>query len=158
LHNNCGEFGGKTLSLPKITTMKTPLQRIGTTLIALLLTAQGVAQVTEFRDEDKPVNGIYTLYYLDKNGKNTAVFATGQYKNRKLNGAVKAFYRDGTLMFEEFYKDDKLEGVRKFYNEDGGLMNIKHYANGKMNGVYEEYYSNGQLQKTVTYKDDMPNG
>lgn len=42
--------------------MKTPLQRIGTTLIALLLTAQGVAQVTEFRDEDKPVNGIYTLY------------------------------------------------------------------------------------------------
>ena len=37
-------------------------------------------------------------------------------------------------------------------------MNIKHYANGKMNRVYEEYYSNGQLQKTVTYKDDVPNG
>jgi len=43
------------------------------------------------------------------------------YKNSRLEGVRKIYYRNGNPLAEENYKDGKLEGTGKGYHENGAL-------------------------------------
>lgn len=77
------------------------------------------------------------------------------YKNGKLSGARKVFYKDGTLAEETNYIQGVKEGISKTYSEKGELIDAHIYKKGQFDGVatyydglgnkmYEGNYANGK--------------
>jgi antitoxin component YwqK of YwqJK toxin-antitoxin module len=88
------------------------------------------------------------------------------YKNGKLDGIQKIYYKNGKLSEEMIYKNGKPDGLTKLYFKDGQLWETKIYREGllldsnnqPMNRIYKRYYKNGQLAAEGLYKDGLPQG
>jgi antitoxin component YwqK of YwqJK toxin-antitoxin module len=51
------------------------------------------------------------------------------------------------------YKDDKVNGIVKSYYKSGELQDETTFKNDKRNGVGKIYYESGELAYEVLYKD-----
>lgn len=54
------------------------------------------------------------------------------YKAGELTGAVKKFYKDGTVMEEANYENGQLNGIAKWYNQQGELTIAYRYEDGEL--------------------------
>ncbi len=81
--------------------------------------------------------------------------AEGTYRNNKMEGFFKNYYRkNGKRSSEGKYVNDKKEGDWKFYDSKGRLLQEIIYKNGKAEGNFIVYDTLGNVFKKGVYKDD----
>ncbi len=69
-----------------------------------------------------------------------------------INGIVRKFYPDGSLMAEMIYKDNKLNYNYFEYYETGMLKKEGYYVNGEPYGTFTEYDINGNVISKKNFK------
>ncbi len=75
-----------------------------------------------------------------------------QYKNGKLNGYKKTYYKNGKPKFSGKYKMGVKNGTDIYYYENGKKKQVEKYVNGILTEKIR-YYKNGNIQKKETYKN-----
>lgn len=97
-------------------------------------------------------NRIEKWYYYFEDG--LAVMSEENYKNGKLDGASKTYYRTGKVTEEMNYKNGILHGNLKRYADNGILIDDVTYVEGKLNGKAKYYDLEGNLIYTGDYEND----
>ncbi|WP_322550571.1 hypothetical protein [Flavobacterium psychraquaticum] len=117
------------------------------------------------RDFSKNDNTCYAIFY-DQNGNKVS---EGKLANKVNEGSWKYYhFRSTQLMTVEFYKDGKLEGNRKVYYKDGTVAEDTNYKAGIKEGISktfsekgkpieEHFYKNGQYEGIASYYDGNGN-
>ncbi|OAV44423.1 hypothetical protein A3850_007915 [Lewinella sp. 4G2] len=88
---------------------------------------------------------------LDEEGFRT-VYQTDP-ETGEIEGTLKQYLPNGTLLKEENYVAGKLEGARQVYYEDGKLLANENYRNGAFDGAYINYYADGQPKQRGNYTE-----
>lgn len=90
--------------------------------------------------------------YYDKSGKPEREM---QFKNGKLNGIYKSYYK-GVLAEETNYVNGRKEGASKRYDSNTGALSVdKVYKNDEVES-YKSYYPNGKVIETYTAVPGKP--
>lgn len=76
----------------------------------------------------------------------------GFYKNNKLNGIVKTFYKSGALSSEFVINNGNILKFKTYY-ENGKINSISNYKNNKLNGKSIVYYESGNIASIINYKN-----
>ncbi len=147
---------------------------------------------------DGKKNGIFKEY--DKNGKLIAIYkyeddnlaesskdvevlderktywpgarvkTTATYRDNKLQGYLKEYNEDGTLIKTTKYDQGVLlaegiidslareQGLWKYFFETGELKAQGKYLDGKKIEEWKYYFRNGQMEQSGSYKKDIPSG
>jgi len=89
--------------------------------------------------------------------KQIAVWTIGRDGSSKrdgiaINGVVRKFYPDGSLMAEMVYKDNKLNYGYTEYYETGITKKEGYYVNGEASGTFVEYDINGKVTARQNFK------
>ena len=101
--------------------------------------------------EEKPIDGIYKVYYPDGEVKMEV-----QSKNGKPNGEGKFYTEDGMLSFQGNFADGKPDGVFYNYYPDGQIHNEMNYKNGIKDGSQKVYDEKGNLIAEVVFENGEP--
>ena len=80
------------------------------------------------------------------------------FKDGRLDGPAKNYYKTGGLAAEFTFKNGKLEGDVKHYYEDGQLWAQMHFVDGLLQGEVTEYYEDGKVRKQAFFKDSRQEG
>ena len=67
------------------------------------------------------------IYFCNGNKKSEV-----DYKNGKVNGWARMWYKNGNVHLEATYKDNKTHGVRTAYHKNGQVFCRAEYENGKL--------------------------
>ena len=111
-----------------------------------------VIATREFKATD---NSCYTIFYNQRGFK----VSEGKLVNKLYEGEWKYYHFDSPeLMTVEFYKQGKLEGVRKVYYREGAIAEETTYKNGVKEGGYKKYAENGIVMEEGVYKNDVLDG
>ena len=73
------------------------------------------------------------------------------YKDGKLEGNRKVFYKDGTIAEDTNYKAGIKEGTSKTYSDKGKLIDEHIYKNGQYEGLASYYDGNGSKMYEGNY-------
>ncbi len=111
---------------------------------------EGITVIKEITGEDLSdlLSGLYEERFWD--GQLSLV---GTYKDGKLEGQRKIWYKNGQLGRECTYKDGKRDGPCKDWHENGQLWKEFSCKDDKLDGLYKDWYGDGQLWRECTYKD-----
>ena len=122
----------------------------------------GIPVGTERRYTEKGKQKIVMNHYGD--GKQSAVFiyydngedieAMGKYYEKERDSLWRFFYKDSTVLKEEFYRKGVKHGKWVSYYENGNKVEEKEFDNGVQIGVFNQYFTNGQLKLTVPVVQD----
>jgi len=97
---------------------------------------------------EKPINGLYKVYYPNGNVKMEV-----DSQNGRPEGEGKFYAEEGYLLFHGDFKNGLPEGkVLNFY-EDGSVHNELYYQNGVRNGKFKTYNESGELSMEVEYRN-----
>lgn len=97
----------------------------------------------------------YTTLFTRKGMK----VSEGLTVDRVNEGQWKYYHEDlPDIMTTETYKNGKLEGVRKVFFRGGAIAEECTYLNGKKNGKYRKYTEKGIVLEESVYKNDQPEG
>jgi len=111
-----------------------------------------VIATREFNSND---DSCYTIFYNQKKNK----VSEGKVVNKQFEGDWKYYHEDlPTVMTLEPYRNGKLNGVRKVYYKSGEIAEETSYLNGLKNGPYKSYAENGVLLEESNYKNDLYDG
>lgn len=108
---------------------------------------------SELRYKDGKLDGVCRWYY--RNGK-PEIEVT--YSMDKLNGEATRWYENGNLEEKSYYKDNQYDGVVQEYNVFGTMVKLSTYENGVLNGLYYQWYDNGKQFMEGEYVDGMMHG
>ena len=72
---------------------------------------------------------------IEKVCKGRSVEQFWTYKNGKLNGLCRSWYKNGQLSKEMNYKDDMVDGLNKWWHENGLLQRMENYKNCRLVSV-----------------------
>lgn len=97
--------------------------------------------------------GSFKVYY-----GNDSVATLGFFKNDKLHGAHKSYFKNGNIKMTTTYLDGVENGTRKTYYKDGKLFTTSVYERDTLSGMYTEYYPNGQIHFQYTYMNGKIEG
>ncbi len=111
----------------------------GTVAYTTILTPKGF-KVSEGKTINRINEGLWKYYHEDAND----VMATETYKNGKLNGPRKVYFKGNIIAEESNYIDGKLDGTYKKYTEKGIVLEESNYKGGIPIGP-------------ATYRDDVGN-
>ncbi len=106
--------------------------------------------VSEGKLVNKLPDGEWKYYHFESKELMTQEF----YKNGKLEGNRKVFYKDATLAEDTNYKAGIKEGFSKTYSEKGLLINEHFYKNGQFDGLASYYDGTGNK----LYEGNYANG
>ena len=70
-----------------------------------------------------------------------------------MEGTVKKYHRNGTLVSTWSYKEGKREGLTETYFKNGSLKARWNYKGGQLDGVTRTYYESGGIKYIDTYRD-----
>lgn len=105
-------------------------------------------------------NGKWIRWYNNEDGGALAdtsgalYYSLSIYKEGKLNGVDRWYYRSGKLFSNAYYIMGKPDGMYKLFYENGKLRWEGFYTNGFKNGLAKEYYESGKLKSETTYHHD----
>lgn len=71
----------------------------------------------------------------------------GRYRQGKLDGEYKSYFKNGNQKMVCRYQEGKLDGDYKSFFKNGNQKVVCRYNNGKLMGEYFEYYETGVLHK-----------
>jgi antitoxin component YwqK of YwqJK toxin-antitoxin module len=107
------------------------------------------------RDFSKGDGSCYAVFYDQKGNK----VSEGKLVNKLPEGEWKYYHFESKqLMSVEFYKNGKLSGVRKVYYKNGTLAEETNYISGIKEGVSKTYSEKGQLLDSHIYKKGQYDG
>lgn len=101
--------------------------------------------------EDKPIDGLYKIYYQDGTVKMEV-----RSKGGLPNGIGRFYSQDGSLAFQCNFVDGKLDGPFYNYYSDGHIHNEMHYMNGVKHGTQKSYDEEGNLLVEIVVEDGRP--
>ena len=111
-----------------------------------------VIATREFNAKD---NSCYVIFYNQQSMK----VSEGKVVDKKFEGEWKYYhFNSPEIMTLEFYKNGKLEGVRKVYYRNGVIAEETTYVNGEKNGSYKSYAENGVVLEESIYKNGQYEG
>jgi len=114
--------------------------------------ANTVIATREFNEKD---NSCYTIFYNQKGLK----VSEGKLVNKKYEGEWKYFHLNSTnIMSIENYKNGKLEGIRKVFYRNNSIAEETLYKNGLKEGIYKKYAENGVVLEEINYKNNIFEG
>src|SRR5574344_414641 len=101
-----------------------------------------------FDIDEKPINGLYKIYYPNGNVKMEVLSKEGI-----PNGEGKFYNEDGVLEFKGIWVDGKLDG--KFFNYfgDGSIHNELNYTKGLQNGIQRTFDEDGNVIVEVIFEN-----
>jgi antitoxin component YwqK of YwqJK toxin-antitoxin module len=100
------------------------------------------------REFNKNDNSCYTIFYNQKNNK----VSEGKVVNKNFDGEWKYYHEDSpAIMTIEYYKNGKLTGVRKVFYKSGKIAEEKTYKDGIKNGIYKKYAENDVVLEETIY-------
>jgi antitoxin component YwqK of YwqJK toxin-antitoxin module len=107
------------------------------------------------RDFDAKNNSCYVIFYNQQSLK----VSEGKVVNKQFEGEWKYYhFNSPQIMTLENYKNGKLEGIRKVYYRSGALAEETSYVNGVKNGLYKNYAENGVIIEESIYKNGQYEG
>ena len=98
--------------------------------------------------DEKPINGLYRVYYPDGNIKMEI-----QSKNGKPNGIGKFYTAEGSLYMQGAFSDGQSDGVFYNYYPNGQVHNEMNYVKGVKDGVQKSYDESGKLEAEVVFEN-----
>jgi len=96
--------------------------------------------------KDSKLTGLVRWYF--KNGR---PYGEIVYLDGKKNGEAKQFFMSGKLQATGNFLNDKPDGVIKEYYDNGQEVSESTYTNGALNGISKEYHLDGRLSRETTY-------
>lgn len=106
-----------------------------------------VIATREFNSKD---NSCYTIFYNQKNNK----VSEGKVVNKQFDGEWKYYHENSPqIMTLEFYKNGKLNGSRKVFFKSGELAEETFYKDGIKNGSTKIYFENGIIAEEANYSN-----
>jgi len=107
------------------------------------------------RDFSKGDGSCYAVFYDQKGNK----VSEGKLVNKLPEGEWKYYhFESNQLMSHEFYKNGKLDGVRKVFYKDGTVAEETNYKLGSREGISKTYSEKGQLIDSHIYKNNLFDG
>lgn len=107
------------------------------------------------REFNKNDNSCQTIFYSQNGFK----VSEGKQINKMYEGEWKYYHYDSpSIMTLENYKNGKLEGVRKVFYKDNTIAEETSYKNGLKDGIYKKYAENGIVLEEINYKNDIFEG
>lgn len=107
------------------------------------------------RDFSKADGSCYTIFFDQKGNK----VSEGVVKNKLFEGQWKYYHQESKdIMTLENYKNGKLNGVRKVFYKANKLAEEINYTDGKKNGVAKTFAENGKQIDQHQYVNDMFEG
>ena len=107
------------------------------------------------RDFSKGDGSCYAIFYNQKGNK----VSEGVLQNKVPEGEWKYYhFESDQLMSVENYKQGKLNGVKKVFYKDGSVAEVANYVNGNLEGVYKKYAENETLLEEIHYKKGKLDG
>jgi len=94
-----------------------------------------------------PYYGKFINYFNNGKIMNEGVLFEG-----RLNGILKAYFRNGNIKTVAGYEDGVLHGISTEYHDNGALLKTTEFVKGKEKPVRKTYFSNGQLQSEIRPK------
>lgn len=111
-----------------------------------------VIATREFNPKD---NSCYTIFYNQTKHK----VSEGKVVDKKFEGEWKYYHEDlPSVMTLELYKNGKLNGARKVFYKSGEIAEETNYKDGVKNGAYKSYAENGIVLEESNYKDGEYDG
>lgn len=102
------------------------------------------------RDFSKGDGSCYSIFYDQKN----FVVSEGTLVNKLPEKLWKYYHLESTdIMSLENYKNGKLIGVKKVFYRNNVLAELSNYKDGVLDGEYVKYAENGKLIEKSSYKD-----
>ena len=106
----------------------------------------------EFNAKD---NSCYVIFYNQQSMK----VSEGKVVDKKFEGEWKYYHFNlPAIMTLEFYKNGKLEGVRKVFYKSGTIAEETNYKNGIKEGIYKSYAENEVVLEESKYKNGIYEG
>lgn len=114
------------------------------------------------REFNKKDNSCYTIFYNQKSNK----VSEGKVVNKLFEGQWKYYHEDSPqIMATEFYKNGKLSGTRKVFYKSGKIAEETAYVNGIKEGPYKKYtedaivleesfFKNGEYDGKAIFRDE----
>lgn len=99
-------------------------------------------------------NGIKTIFFPGTEKVQHIV----EYKNGKIDGLMKEFYRNGNSKSIQHFVNDQFTDTSFFFHENGNLSSVKIKINNKKEGCWKQYNDKGKVYKETSYKDDLLDG
>jgi len=100
-------------------------------------------------------NSCYTTFY----NQNGFKVSEGNQINKVYDGEWKYYHFDSpTIMTLENYKNGKLDGLRKVFYKEGTIAEEANYKNGLREGLYKKYAENGVVLEEINYKGGVFDG
>lgn len=113
-------------------------------------------KVIATRDFSKGDGSCYAVFYDRKGNK---VSEGGINKDRQNEGVWKFYHKESPqIMAIENYKNGKLDGVRKVFYKNGKIASETHYVDGVKEGVFKQYADNGVVLEEIPYKNNQFHG
>lgn len=113
-------------------------------------------KVIATRDFSKGDGSCYAIFY-DRKGHKVSEGLIN--KNRENEGEWKFYHQASSqIMSVETYKNGKIDGVRKVFYKDGKIASETHYVNGIKEGLHKQYAENGVVIEEIPYKNNQFNG
>lgn len=107
------------------------------------------------RDFSKGDGSCYAIFYDQKGNK----VSEGKLMNKIPEGEWKYYhFESNQLMTYEFYKNGKLDGIRKVFYKDGTIAEETNYKLGIKEGASKRFSEKGQLIESHIYKNDLFDG
>ncbi len=112
------------------------------------------SKVCEGKEKNRLQEGEWKYYH--ENSK--TIMTLEVYKDGKLEGPRKVFYKNEALAEEVNYKNNLKEGIYKKYTEKGGLLEESNYTNGEYQGLCLYYDPEGNVVAKGNYKKGKKTG
>lgn len=111
-----------------------------------------VIATREFNSND---GSCYTIFYNQNKNK----VSEGKVLNKQFEGEWKYYHEDlPSVMTLEIYRNGKLNGVRKVFYKSGEIAEETNYKEGLKNGPYKSYAENGFVMEESNFKNDQYDG
>ena len=107
------------------------------------------------RDFSKADGSCYTIFFDQKGNK----VSEGLVKNKLFEGQWKYYHKESKdIMTLENYKNGKLNGSRKVFYKENELAEEVNYVDGKKNGIGKTFGENGKQIDQHTFVNDVFEG
>jgi antitoxin component YwqK of YwqJK toxin-antitoxin module len=115
---------------------------------------QKANKVSEGVVKNKLFEGQWKYYHQESKD----IMTLENYKNGKLNGVRKVFYKSSKLAEEINYTEGKKNGVGKTFAENGNQIDQHQYVNDLFEGIAIYFDGNGKKMYEGTYKNNLKVG
>lgn len=94
----------------------------------------------------------------NENNTNASSGVVYDIDEKPINGLYRVYYPDGNIKMEIQSKDGKPNGVGKFYTPEGILYMQGMFTDGQADGAFYNYYPNGQIHNEMNYEKGVKAG